>query len=278
MGGGGQHAKGEINHPKHVWMPTVAGVFHLMVFLTASISLVASLNDSFDYSEFVHYAARVDMAVALAYSFDLICCYVEVVPFSRCKSGREIFSHHFPKLFLCIPLLFPVWFRLTSLEPFATVASGPQFQLVLRVNGLGAISSLNEVIMCFQRAELSHAGIYTTLNTKPKEKYIGIWSSRQVELFELLYKLAFFVFSALLSFHSSIGLDIFFYNYHREVALEGASTLRLLFQTFSRSPLQIATLLWRIFMVTNYPFMAKRTVMKINSFFANKDAKLIKAI
>lgn len=249
---------------KYVWMPIIAGILHVVVFTTAVISLLVSRKQSFEYSEFAHFGARVDMAIAVAYSFDLICCFVGVVPFSRCQKTKEIAGHHYPKLIMILFVL-PLWTGLNAIDPLVSIGSSHVYKLITEVNGFAAISSLNEVLMCFQRAELGRAGIMSRLGDTTKQGYIGIWTSRPVMLFELLYKLLFFTVFASISFKAALELDMFLYGFYlNEFPQE--KTWKLLLRVYFRSPLQIATFMWRLFMLKSYPFLIRRTVRKIGLF------------
>lgn len=256
-----------------VWMPLMAAAFHLVVFAAAVRSLLVS-QQSLSQDEFIGYGSAVDVALATAYAFDLFCCYAaRVVPFSRVRNPADIAGHHLPVLCVFIPLVIPTWKRWDRIEPFTLFGGGvdgkfDSFSLVLQINGFGAISSLNEVIMCLQRAEMSRAGVDVTINHWSKKgdgRYLGFFTSNRAQIFELVYKLAFFVVSAAFSFKACIELDILYYAHNTE-ELAGSSLTKIVLVSFFRSPLQVRSLLWRLFIFTNYPMMARRTIAKLSSF------------
>eukprot|EP01083_Nonionella_stella_P303089 1047749_1 len=156
---------------KSVLCPILAGCFHLHVFHEAIYFIYASFTldtDSLSPNDVGNLYIKVDRAAFFAYSFDLICCYaLGVIPFSRCNSASDIAGHHLPILCLVLPLCVPIWAQLESLDPlfFAVLhsknskARSGMLIACLRGTGLGFVSSLNEVFMCFQRAEMSWAGI-----------------------------------------------------------------------------------------------------------------------
>ena len=185
----------------------------------------------------------------MAYGFDLICCAVGVVPFSRCRKAGEIWGHHFPVLCVLVPLGAPFYLRLAAIEPcVATWRNNPRVSeaLFYRINSWAFISSLNEFIMCNARSELE-AG------------KSGFWNSRPVAIFELTYKLGIFVVFSTLSFWSCCHFDVVRFNEARSVS---ATLLGAVARTYC-SPLQLRTMLWRLFIVTKYPTMAQRTIGKL---------------
>ena len=81
-----------------ITLPLIAGILHLQVFYYASVHCIlcvkqqssssydtdASNTNSFISSEeFRNKCFLLDRAIFLAYVFDLLCCYFNVIPFSR---------------------------------------------------------------------------------------------------------------------------------------------------------------------------------------------------
>ena len=96
-----------------------------------------------------------------------------------------IIGHHAPILLLVLPLSIPIWadlrhydsdfFRMLDLDesnPFRQRLLGGY----LLANGLGFISSFNEVLMCFQRVEMNIEGV-SNFKQNPRMKN-RIFSSR----------------------------------------------------------------------------------------------------
>merc|ERR1712071_406897 len=155
----------------------------------------------------------------MAYMFDLLCCAFSVIPYSRCSKASEIITHHLPILICILPLGIPMWSGWPSYEgmiPFFESFDPPNghycMGLLLRGNGLGFVSSLNEAIMCFQRAELSLNGQTTMfmLDKYPGPKY---FTSRMMEIFELLYKMCIFCVFPVLSIYYVINTDFEYFDY-----------------------------------------------------------------
>lgn len=266
---------------KSVILPIIAGLLHLQVFCYAMKTIVAprtlSENGTVD--------STIDVYVFSAYLFDLICCYLfNVVPFSRCKSGKDVAVHHLPVLLVFIPLYLPSHSFLEQLSKFDPLihnilsfgsnananGSGATVDVtfllidgIARANGYGFISSFNEVIMCFQRAEMSLQGV-TSFQDIPTMKQ-RFFTGRFMMGLELHYKLAIF---ALFPFFSSTGcfyMERAGYTYLTQVNPE-MPLWRILMKLYA-SPCMLRGVACRVFMITMYPTMAKRTIKKIQQFY-----------
>ena len=275
----------EQNKPtrRHIWLPIIAGILHLHVFYRAASFLFAS-RSGLPYLEIEPSMAlyrTMELSVVLAYFFDLFCCALSVIPYSRCKKSPEIVAHHLPVVFILLPLGIPMWARWTSIEPMLSLlpsldAKETDFaiSLLFRGNGWGFVSSLNEAIMCFQRAELSLNGLsgMENLNEKRMSKF-RFWTSWHIELIELFYKLMIFCCFSVLSIWATCHIDIFNYGlYHQENPTE--HIISLLVKTYM-SPLQMRSVIWRLFIIILYPQMAKRTFLKLRRFLEETRPKKV---
>lgn len=304
-------------------LPIIAGLLHTQVFFYAVKTLVLSRTILLHHSDALidlvkikGQLQRLDICVFFAYSFDLICCYVfKVIPFSRCNSSRDIATHHLPILLLFLPLCVPCYYSMFyHLDPLSHnifdydigAAGGDLFDTspdhhagdhhhdgihfkvrwlyaVLVANGLGFISSLNEVFMCFQRAEMNLGGIRyfkdipmmkepslstSTLQYTSKRR-IQIFTSRSMIGIELYFKLCIFCMFSLVSFWQCCQVDRASFDYvnvvHPELNVWGKIGM-----VYS-SPVVLRGLLFRIFMFAMYPFMGWRTAKKIRMHHRHVD-------
>eukprot|EP00316_Scyphosphaera_apsteinii_P009459 CAMPEP_0119306452 /NCGR_PEP_ID=MMETSP1333-20130426/7213_1 /TAXON_ID=418940 /ORGANISM="Scyphosphaera apsteinii, Strain RCC1455" /LENGTH=236 /DNA_ID=CAMNT_0007309761 /DNA_START=399 /DNA_END=1109 /DNA_ORIENTATION=+ len=220
---------------------------------------------------------HIQVAILIAYLWDVICIASGVIPFSRVRRGSDIVGHHLPILCVFLPLGLPISFNLASIESALQVldsslhgpqAVGPQ-SFLLRIYAWGFVSSLNEFLMCAQRAEAPQGVV-----TAPK-----LWNARQVQLFELSYKLAIFVVFSMLSAIACLQLDYALWK-HARMKHPTSSFFTLLACTYL-TPIQIGTSAWRLFIITKYPKMAQQTWAKLKKYWfasgldAEKPASLI---
>lgn len=262
-----------------IYLPIIAGVLHLHVLYRALSFLYATLPNQplidIEYGQALYF--QMELSVLLAYGFDLFCCAVSVVPYSRCKKGSEIVVHHTPVFLILLPLGIPVWKQWSSWEPMLPFiqALGKKSQsdaisLLLRANGWGFVSSLNEAIMCFQKTELSLHGLSTMFDNREniRHKFFTSWT---MEFLELSYKVLIFWVFPVISFLATLQTDRHFYNFNLE-QFPSASFLMLLYKTYI-TPLQLRSVVWRIFIIVFYPSMGKRTINKLRRFLENKNVK-----
>lgn len=262
---------------RFVWLPILAGLLHLHVFYRASSFLIAtiSIEPLLEIEPSVALYSFMELSVLLAYGFDFLCLACSVIPYSRCKEAKDIIIHHTPVFVLLLPLGVPMWAKWTSWEPMLPMLQTLEgvkrhygIVLLLRANALGFVSSLNEAIMCFQRAELSLQGVRTMFVGNDDEQRTHnkptFWTSRPIEFIELSYKVMIFYVFPMFSIWSTFNTDKFFYSYLRDQH-PTASVLSLIGKTFM-SPLQIRSVIWRLFIFLMYPKLGRRTLGKLNRF------------
>lgn len=266
---------------RHIWLPIIAGILHLHVFYRAISFLLATRGGQpllqIDPSMALYRA--MELSVVLAYFFDLICCALSVIPYSRCKTSSEIIMHHLPVVFVLLPLGIPTWARWTSMEPMLTMLISMNeketsyvISLLLQGNGWGFVSSLNEAIMCFQRAELSINGVSGMEDAdRRRMSKFKFWTSWYIELIELFYKLMIFCLFSSLSIWATFHTDISNYSYFQQQN-PTAHPISLLIKTYM-SPLQMRSIIWRLFIFILYPQMAKRTFLKLKRFLTETSLK-----
>lgn len=291
--------------------PFMAGVLHLQVFFHALQLLILSsfvssnhgnnnnniINDNnntiqphhIDNQSLFQLMFNMERAVFLAYTFDLICCYVfDIIPFSRCHSKTDIVQHHLPIILFILPLGIPLWTDeklLRNLDPIVhgilesniTISTHTGDDITpLRIvaikglyqaNGWGFISSLNECIMCFQRVEMIFNGIqsFKEISELSKDKKV-IMTGTFIIGIELYFKLAIFTIFSVCSFMACFELDHVWYLYHIHVH-KGDSMLDAMVGSFPRSAIMVRLVLFRFFMLVLYPFMAMRTIGKIRKIY-----------
>ena len=254
-------------------LPFVAGCLHLSVFCTAVFGIynVFANRSQHQYTsdEYRGSVFSLDMAVFVAYMFDIVCSLGGVIPFSRCSKSRDILGHHIPTLVLALPLAVPLWSNLKSLEPALEIlevsigdATRDRFvDAFTLASGFAYISSLNEVIMCFQRAEMSLQQV-TSIRDVDQMKF-KLFTSRCVVGFELLYKLSFFWGMSLLACKACFDFDMSIYSFvSRE---EGVSTLSKVAYIYT-SPAVLRGVLFRVFAIVMYPSMGARSLKKFKQF------------
>ena len=240
-----------------ILLPLIAGFLHLQVFYYASTAVYRSFINpdsnttttiTTSSEQFRNDCYLLDRAIFLAYMFDLLCCYLKVIPFSRCNTSKDIIGHHVPTLLLALPLAIPLWssgsgsggsdnidwcssLEVTScaiLDSNEATATATEATLAIRqyfitsytmASGFAYISSLNEVFMCFQRVEMSLNGIpYFWDIPKYQYSYPKLFTSRLVIGIELWYKFIFFWFMSLVACKACCDFDKSLYDYIATIA------------------------------------------------------------
>lgn len=271
---------------KDIVPPVVASLLHLHVFYHAVVNYLLCLphlNPTTSSDEFYLKIYLLERAVFLAYTFDLVCCYLfKIVPFSRCNSPKDIASHHLPILLGVLPLCIPTWAsELRNADPlihdilnYTASDSGGKWRYammngILQATGWGFLSSLNEFIMCLQRAEMNWYGIelFTQLNSYPGR--IKVMTSRCVIGIELYFKFGIFCIFSCFGFRAICALDQVWYGYLTEINGNGVNDLYMSWKVVQKivaSPFFIRTVFFRVFMLSMYPTMGWRTFKKIQKF------------
>lgn len=273
-----------------VVLPLVAGILHLQVFYHAAFNFIfASFDDNVDNQPFHDSVYCIERSIFLAYTFDLVCCYVfKIVPFSRCKSGGEVSQHHIPVLLFILPLGIPVWARLPNIDPLfhgiigtdtvvtSTTASIDNLKLIVFdkiriIQGWAFFSSLNEFFMCFQRAEMSFYGIRDFCDIKQIPRQKRIMTRRVMIGIELYFKLCIFWVFSIIVFKAAFELDQILYTYvvmmkdeHSNYVMGGVSLNAVI--AVCSSALILRTIVSRLFQLSMYPFMGYRTLKRIQKF------------
>ena len=261
---------------RSIWLPIIAGILHIHVLYRALTCLLAGRPGQplLDIDSGVNLYRDIEYAVMSAYCFDIFCCMLSVVPFSRCKKGSEIVMHHMPVILLLLPCGVPMWNKWESWEPVLRFVKSMDeegrhhaISLLLYANAWGFVSSLNEAIMCFQKAELSLHGFENML--VPRGEFgPKFWTSWTTEFLELSFKLCIFYLFPILSLRSVFRTDMNIFNYHSNLN-PSANHMSTLVATYS-SPLQLRGIVWRFFIFSFYPTLGKRTIEKIRRFVSEK--------
>ena len=293
-----------------VFMPLIAGLFHLRVFYYAAFHnilprflphLITAITSTASTSslelpqllttdEFKNGCYQLDKAIFIAYIFDLLCCAVNIIPFSRCNSSKDIIGHHVPTLVLALPLAVPLWYvGFGYLDPTVVGIlddeNGDVTSLEIRkqfmdafilASGFAYISSLNEVIMCFQRVEMSMNSILNFNDIQKKSGRRRLFTSRFVIGFELFYKLFFFWGMSILACKACCEFDKSLYDAITS-PLEYTEPMWRTLLTIYTSPAILRGALFRVFSVVMYPSMGRRCLKKIKQFLKegrNKEKNL----
>ena len=214
---------------------------------------------------------RLDLAIFIAYMFDLVCCYLKVIPFLRCNSSGAIIGHHVPTLILALPLAIPLWANLNSFDPIvSTVLNGEDPEIrnrfidsYLLASGFAYISSLNEVIMCFQRVEMTLGGIVKFRDIQMMKGHL--FTSRGIVGFELMYKMCFFWGMSILACKACCEYDKSIYD-AITAPLDYDEPIWKSIMTLYSSPSVLRGALFRVFSVVMYPSMGARCFKKIKQF------------
>ena len=137
---------------------------------------------------------------------------------------------------------------------------------LLKANGWGFLSSLNEFIMCFQRAEMSWQGVgdFRDLSRMRTRLFTG----RTVIGIELYFKLGIFWIFSLFGFKACCDLDKVWYSYFIESTAMTANDTNVwnAMRVICSSPMFLKAVVIRVFMLSMYPFMGVRTMKKIREF------------
>lgn len=276
-------------HWQSIILPLIAGLLHAQVFYYAafhciyrtttatslsnnSVSVSISAASQSTTDEFRHECFVLDRAIFFAYVFDLLCCYLKVIPFSRCNCSKDIIGHHLPTLLVALPLAIPLWGNIRQLEN--TSFSILDFQIgdktrnefvnaYTMASGFAYISSLNEVFMCFQRVEMNWHGITNFGDISKLEN--RFFTSRRALGAELLYKLVFFWGMSLVACKACCDFDKSLYDAivfsSSSHAYNEESIWRILLTVYS-SPAVLRGALFRAFSIVMYPSMGLRCLKK----------------
>jgi hypothetical protein len=168
---------------------------------------------------------------------------------------------------------------------------------MIKANGWGFLSSLNEFIMCFQRAEMSLQGILEFRDDELKKMRYRFMTSRFMIGIELYFKLGIFCVFSCFGFVACCGLDQVWYNFFMLEVYGGGrggnddvgklmqqvgggglqqgwffsngylhSTFWHALRYMASSPMFWRSILFRMFLLIMYPFMGMRTMKKIQKF------------
>lgn len=207
-----------------VLLPLLAGLLHFRTFYLAVFCCLSrayrGASSRGSSEEFLSEIYLLDRAVFVAYAFDLACCWLGVIPFSRCHKSKDIVEHHLPTLLLALPLGVPLWGNFRSLEPTGLSILDLEVGNKLRdhfvnaytlASGWAYASSLNEVFMCFQRGEMSLQGCddFRDINLMRR----GVFTSRIAVFSELCYKLCFFWGMSLVACKACCDFDKSLYDF-----------------------------------------------------------------
>lgn len=270
----------------HAFLPFLAGLLHLKVFYYALQNIIPhflpeqllffhNTNDTtatmLSAQTVMNEWYRLDRAVFIAYMFDLVCCYLKVIPYSRCNSSKDIIIHHIPTLILALPLAIPLWANLVSADPIAlSILNGDDSDIRSRfidsfsiASGFAYISSLNDVTMCFQRAEMILAGVPTFRDIPMMKSHL--FTSRGVIGFELVYKLCFFWGMSILACKACCEFDKSMYDAIISPEDYDEPMWKTIMSIYS-SPAVLRGALFRVFSVVMYPSMGARCFKKIKQF------------
>lgn len=268
-------------------VPIIAGLFHLHVFYHAAFTFLLSLptlSHTTPSSQFYLQGYLLERAVFLAYTFDLLCCYVfKVIPFSRCNTAKDIAGHHIPILLGLMPLYIPTWAEWRNVDPMVhnvldyqsdggSLRYAAMYGLI-KANGLGFFSSLNEFIMCFQRAEMSLQGVDQFQDEEGLKKMrYRFMTSRFIIGVELYFKFGIFCVFSIFGFVACCGLDLVWYRFFMEEVYAAGTgggggginnaylySIWYALRYMASSPMFWRSVLFRLFLLTMYPFMGIRT-------------------
>lgn len=273
-----------------VLLPLIAGFLHLRVFYLAIVHNLfrVLLNSSASEStteEFRNECYLLDRAIFIAYVFDLACCYVKVIPFSRCGRSGDIVTHHVPTLILALPLAIPLWADLRSFESASfsvldlSIGDDVRSRFIdsyTLASGFAYVSSLNEVFMCFQRVEMSLGGVtrfrdIPLMNKGGDDRYYYFFTSRFAIGAELAYKLFFFWGLSIVACKACCDFDKSLYDSIIIIAGTGGDqdqrqAIWKTLLTIYSSPAVLRGVLFRAFSVAMYPSMGGRVLKKIREF------------
>eukprot|EP00584_Thalassiosira_punctigera_P002095 CAMPEP_0172530706 /NCGR_PEP_ID=MMETSP1067-20121228/4351_1 /TAXON_ID=265564 ORGANISM="Thalassiosira punctigera, Strain Tpunct2005C2" /NCGR_SAMPLE_ID=MMETSP1067 /ASSEMBLY_ACC=CAM_ASM_000444 /LENGTH=285 /DNA_ID=CAMNT_0013314951 /DNA_START=65 /DNA_END=919 /DNA_ORIENTATION=+ len=269
-----------------ILLPLIAGFLHLRVFYYAAFHCILRAFHSTRASEstseeFMRECFLIDRAVFVAYMFDLACCYLRVIPFSRCRCSRDIIGHHMPTLLLALPLAVPLWGNLRQFE--STSFSILDFKVgneqrnrfidaYTLASGFAYASSLNEVFMCFQRVEMSLQGVNSFNDISSMKNHF--FTSRFVVYSELCYKLSFFWGMSIIACKACCDFDKSLYDFIT-APLSYDNSIWSTMLTIYTSPAVLRGALFRAFSVVMYPSMGMRCLKKIQQLHREGKGKKI---
>lgn len=257
---------------KSTILPLIAGFLHLSVFYYAAQSILLAVGSGaseITNEEFRRECFLLDKAIFVAYTFDLICCYVRVIPFSRCRCSKDIVGHHIPTLLLALPLAVPLWGNQRGFESTSSsildfgVGNEQRNHFVsayMAASGFAYISSLNEVFMCFQRVEMSLQSVDSFNDISSMKKHF--FTSRFAVYSELCYKLSFFWGSSIIACKACCDFDKTLYDFITAPLAYDEPIWKTMLTIYS-SPAVLRGALFRAFSIVMYPSMGKRCLKKI---------------
>eukprot|EP00523_Entomoneis_sp_CCMP467_P004347 CAMPEP_0168743922 /NCGR_PEP_ID=MMETSP0724-20121128/13827_1 /TAXON_ID=265536 /ORGANISM="Amphiprora sp., Strain CCMP467" /LENGTH=418 /DNA_ID=CAMNT_0008791569 /DNA_START=8 /DNA_END=1264 /DNA_ORIENTATION=- len=282
------------------------------------------------------YSATLDHAVFFAYLMDLVSTFgCQIIPLSRVTSGMDIFVHHMP-IIVMVMIGLPVsspwcyaldpWFHeMISYAHNQSHLAGQQkllltttksnkppsewlfqksqrtFQAAYLSQGFGFMSSLNEVLMSFQQAELNWNGVpslrqaqlewFTTDDdnaTRTSRKFSFFTRPVMIGV-ELYFKVSIFCGWGVLCFFALTklwweGLDYLLHLYNDVDEYQNYDNLTNLSQVWAllsnsqlgkaalnlmTSPMHLRSMISIVFLVSMYPAMAWRTMNKIRRYHAD---------
>lgn len=212
--------------------------------------------------------------------FDILCCYLKVIPFSRCNGPRDIIGHHVPTLVMALPLAIPLWsgsFRDIESTSFSILDNtignenrGNFINAYTMASGFAYISSLNEVFMCFQRVEMSVQGVTSFRDVGSMKSHF--FTSRAVISVELAYKLCFFWGLSLVACKACCDFDKALYDSITKGMGYDESIWRTLMTIYS-SPAVLRGALFRAFSIVMYPSMGMRCYKRLNQHLYGREKK-----
>ena len=172
---------------------------------------------------------------------------------------------------MALPLAIPLWANLKSFDPIvSTVLNGEDPEIrnrfidsYLLASGFAYISSLNEVIMCFQRVEMTLAGIGKFRDIQMMKGHL--FTSRGIVGFELMYKMCFFWGMSILACKACCEYDKSIYDAITS-PLDYDEPIWKTIMTLYSSPSVLRGALFRVFSVVMYPSMGARCFKKIKQF------------
>lgn len=216
-----------------------------------------------------------DRAVFIAYLVDLLSCYFDALPFSRCNRAKDIIEHHLPTLFLALPFAVPTWAGIQSIESSLRILDlevddpvRDDFILgIMMASGFAYISSMNEVFMCFQRVEMSlqKAAIFADI---PQMKH-HFFTSRLVIGMELCYKLAFFWGLSIIACYGCVKVQYAAFQVHSN----DDKALWQVLLIMTKSPIVLRAVLFLSFSVVMYPSMGSRCLRKVKQWLNEGQTK-----
>jgi len=258
-------------------LPFIAGCLHLNVFYHSITSIYTVYSTNYTgTSEFRNNVFSFDSSIFIAYVFDLMCCQLSTIPFSRCNKSKDIYSHHVPTLILALPLAVPLWMGWGTVDGANSILDlsltnevrNNMIAAFTLASGFAYISSLNEVIMCFQRVEMTLGGVTQLHDPGLHQMKYRFFTSKFIIGFELCYKLCFFWGLSVMACKACCDFDKSLIEYFTTRDDQG-SMLTALLSTYS-SPAVLRGALFRLFSIAMYPSMGSRSLKKIQQHLNGK--------